>query len=175
MLRHGKTKKDRFAVGSSGSTSGGAGWRRSRIAHGSSGSFAGFSANDLESHGQSARGWARDRGSPPSPVPALEERGPATPSALGRTAAGGYETGRRTGLFGSLEAQSRAGRVSGGDAAAWCSGTKVGPQAQTVGDLSFAGTAPLAQSGTGHPASQSPALCPGGMEKKRSPKSWRPC
>src|SRR5712691_5885458 len=79
---------------------------------------------------------------------------------VGRAAAGAHETGGRAGLFGGMEGQSRAGSVGGGDAAAGCSGTKVGPSAQALGGVSSTGTSSLAQSRARYPTSQGRARCP---------------
>ncbi len=171
-LDHGETQKDRFGCSSAGPKGGRTDGRRSRVTHGP---FARLGPNDLAGYRQGSRGWAGDGGSPSSPVPGMEGGCQAATSAVGRAAAGAHETGGRAGLFGGMEGQSRAGSVGGGDAAAGCSGTKVGSSAQALGGVSSTGTSSLAQSRARYPTSQGRARCPGGVEKKRSPKSWRPC
>jgi hypothetical protein len=174
-LGHGKTKKDRFGFGGSGSIGSGAGGRCQRIARGPSRSVARLGSDDAKGHGQGAWGWPCDGGSPATAVPATKGRSQATRAALGRTAADAHATGRRAGVFGGLEAQSRAGPVGGGDAATGCFGTRVGSPSKAVGGLPLAGATPLAQGGPRHTTSESGDVGPGGVEKKRYPKSWRPC
>ena len=172
---HGKTKKDRFGFGGSGSTGGGEGKRCSPIAHGSSRSFACVGPNDLEGDGQGAWSWACDGGSAAGQVPATEGRGQTARAAVGRATAGAHEAGGRGCLSGRMEAQGRAGPVGGGDAHARRLGTRVGSPGKALGGVPLVGATPLAQSGPGHAASQGPAVGPRRVEKKRCPKSWRPC
>jgi len=174
-LGHGKTKKDRFGFGDSGPTGSSAHGRHSGIAHGPSDSFAGSRPNDTEGCRQGDWGWASDGGSSSRPVPALEARHSSTAPPMGRATTSTHEIGRRRELFGGMEVQGRTRRVSSGDGAARCFRTKSGPQAQAVGSLSPAGATPLAKSGSGHSTPQGPAGSPGGVEKKRYRKSWRPC
>jgi hypothetical protein len=174
-LGHGKTQKDGLGIGGSSSTGGGECERCSRIAHGASCSFACLGANDLEGYGQGTWGWTCDGGSVASPVPATQVGSQTAGAAVGRATAGAHGTGRRAGFFGGMEGQSRAGPVSGSDAGAGRLGTRAGTPGKAVGGVSLAGATPLAQSGSGHTPSQGRAVDSGRVEKKRCPKSWRPC
>ncbi len=172
---HGKTQKNRWRFSRTGTTGGDPHKRRSRTAQGAGRFIAGLGANDPQSHSQNHRGRPSHGRSPASPVSAAQN--PAAPilTALGRTAAGAVDVGTGAVLFGGLEGQSRARTIGGRDAGAGRLGRKTGTLAQAIGDLSPAGTTPLAQSGSRHPTPQSPAGGAGGMEKKPCPKNWRPC
>src|SRR5439155_18807772 len=137
---------------------------------GASRSVACLSPNDLESRRQGARGWAGDCGSASSRISATQRERSTAATAVGRTAAGTDEIGRRAGIFGGLETQGRARPVSGSYAATRCPGRKVGPPGKALGGLSPAGAPPLAQSRSRYPTSQSPALGAGGVEKKTLPE-----
>ena len=173
--RHGKTNKDRFCARGAGSATGGPSARRSAIAHGSGRPVARFGQADFESHGQGAGRWARDGGSAASRPSAVQGRCSGSTAAVGWAAAGTDGLGGGAGLLGNLATQGGARRVSGGDANARSSGGESGPSGKALGDVSFAGTTPLAQGGPRYPTSPSPTLRAGRMEKKRFPRSWRPC
>ena len=174
-LGHGKTQKDRFGI-SEGSSTGGL-WhpRHPGVAHGPGGSAAGLGANDLEGSRQSDGRRAGDGGSAPEPVSASQRSRATDCPKVGRAAAGTPAVGGRAGLFVCLETQGRARPTGGGHAPAGGSGRKAWPPHQALGGLSAAGSASLAQSCPRYSTPQGPACGSGRVEKKRFPKSWRPC
>ena len=174
-LGHGKTQKNRLRVSKRGSTVGGANRRHSGIAHGTSRSATCFGANDLEGCCQGNRRGTGDGGSTPDPVSTPQRERSSDSQAVGRPTAGTDDTGRGASLFGCLETHGGAGSTGGGDTAAGGTGTETGAPGQIFGGVSPAGATRLAQSRPRHQAPQGRAEGAGGMEKKRFPKSWRPC
>ena len=172
---HGKTQKNRLGFGETGPTAGLPNGGHSGIADGASGPVAWFGANDLEGGRQGDWRWPGNRGSAPDKISTPQGERSAHTTALGRAAAGADEAARGAGLSDGLEAQSRARPIGRGDAAAGGAGGKTRAPRKAIGSVSLAGSPPLAQSCPRHPTSQSRVSRPGGMEKKRSPRSWRPC
>jgi len=174
-LGHGKAQKDRPGFGEAGPTVGVSNGRHSGIAHGASGSVARLGTNDLEGRRQGDRRWAGNRGSAPDEVSGSQGECSTDAPAVGRAAAGADETGRGAGLSVRLESPGRARPIGGRDAATGGAGRKARAPGQALGGVSAAGSPPLAQSGPRHTTSQDPAKPARRMEKKRCPKSWRPC
>src|SRR6266576_3391655 len=96
---HGKTQKDRLGFGETGPTVGGWHGRHSGIAHGASCSVARFGPHDVKGCRQGDRRWAGDGGPTPDPVSAPQGKCSTDTPAVGRTAAGTDEIGRRAGLL----------------------------------------------------------------------------
>ena len=174
-LGHGKTQKNRLGTGEAGSTAGLSNGRHSGIADGAGGPVAWFGANDLEGGRQGDWRWTGNRGSAADEVSAPQRQRSTHTAALGRAAAGVNETGRGADFSGGLETQGRARSVGCHHAAAGGIAGKAWAPGKALGGVSPAGSPPLAQSCPRPPTSQSRFCCPRGMEKKRSPRSWRPC
>ena len=174
-LGHGKTQNNRLGFSEAGPTVGVSNGRHSGIAHGSSGSVARLGTNDLKGRRQGDRRWAGNRGSAPDEVSAPQGERSTDAAAVGRAAAGADETGRGAGLSVCLEKQGRARPIGGRDAATGGAGRKARAPAQALGGISAVGSPPLAQSCPRHTTSQGPAQPARRVEKKRCPKSWRPC
>jgi len=147
--------------------------RPSTTAHGSGGPFAGFGQADLESHGQGAGRWARDSGRLQA---AFRRFKPDAPPPPRRWVVGGGPScrWRRSRPFWRRGGPRRNERVSGGDTAARSVGGKVGPTVKPSVMYRCWNDTAGARSPR-YPTSQSRALRAGRMEKKRFPKSWRPC
>ena len=172
---HGKTQNNRLGFGEASPIIGRSNGRHSGIAHGASCSVARPGTNDLESGRQGDRRWAGDGGSPPDPVSPPQGKGSTDTPTVGRTAASIDALGRRAGPFGCLETQGRARSIGGGDAAAGGAGRKTRAAGKALSGVSPIGSPPLAKSCPRYPASQGSAHRPRRVEKKRCPKSWRPC
>ena len=172
---HGKTQTNRRGLGGQSPTGGGPSTRPPGVAYGPGRSAAGPGPADLGANGRGAGSRTGHGGPLADPLPA-PRRGPSRHrSALGWPTPCPAQPRTRTGVHGRLERRGGARRVGGADAAAGRPGPTTGPAGEALGGVPPGPTAALAQSGPRHTTSQGRPAGAERVEKKRCPKTWRPC
>lgn len=173
---HGKTSTNRCGLGGQGPTGGRPSPRHPAVAHGTSRAVA----QPGPTHPRTNRhGFGRQPGHR-RPVadalsPARRTRRWAHGSVLGWPAPCLAEHRRGSRLPGGVESPGRARRVGGPHAPASRPGATGRSPGEALGGVSPGPAAPLAQSGSRHAPPQGRCAGARDVEKKRCPKSWRPC
>jgi hypothetical protein len=172
---YGKTTKSQCGFGHQGPSGGGADPGYSNLAHGPSSSITGFGAPHFGTNGEGLGSGAGYGGSPAESLPARGRSGFPASATLGWAATRAPKPGGRAGVPGRVAAQCGARRISDRFTPVYGPEPKSGPVGARVGGVSLARSPRLAESGSRYPAPQERSGSPGGVEKKRFRKSWRPC